>query len=343
MKKHLSFSSQAKNHRLWILALTVLMAGNMLVSCRKTNTSSSDIGYLPKEPDYTDSTQWYTNERNGVADVFYIVSTEIGDYNLPDGMVGHLADTYADSLRLPLYGEMLGVDTLFCGNEVALNFYAPYYRQCSLQTVMEESAGSLWKEFAFADVERAFDHFLKHINQGRPFVLAGFSQGALAVRELLRRMDDDTYQRMVAAYVIGYHITKADLEECGHIKPATGPSDTGVTVCYNSVKTADCAIPSISGGNVVAINPVNWRTDNTPATLVTEPSPLLPVNEQRKDTLTVRLDTTSQLLLVDGYTATDYVLPLFGKEGNYHTREIWLYRDCLKQNIAQRVMAKKAE
>ena len=57
MKKHLSFSSQAKSLRLWILALAVLMAGNVLVSCRKTNTSSSDIGYLPKEPDYTDSTQ----------------------------------------------------------------------------------------------------------------------------------------------------------------------------------------------------------------------------------------------------------------------------------------------
>jgi hypothetical protein len=63
---------------------------------------------------------------------------------------------------------------------------------------------------------------------------------------------------------------------------------------------------------------------------------LLPVAEQQKDTMTVRLDTASGLLLVQGFTAQDYILPLLGVDGNYHTREIWLYRDQLRENIARR-------
>ena len=57
---------------------------------------------------------------------------------------------------------------------------------------------------------------------------------------------------------------------------------------------------------------------------------------QKKDTMTVQLDVPSGLLIVEGFTATDYVLPLVGVEGNYHSREIWLYRDQLHDNMALR-------
>ena len=78
-----------------------------------------------QSPDYQDSTQWYVNNRQGV-DIFYIISTETGDYVLPNGRACHYADTYAGSLRIPLYGEMLGVDTLLSGRA---EYYSPYYRQ----------------------------------------------------------------------------------------------------------------------------------------------------------------------------------------------------------------------
>ena len=101
----------------------------------------------------------------------------------------------------------------------------------------------------------------------------------------------------------------------------------------------DANYPAQEGTNVLAINPVNWSTDADVASLITEPSPLKPVQEQTKDTMTVQLDTASNLLLVTGYSATDYVLPLIGNQTSYHTREIWLYRDQLKENIQQRVEA----
>lgn len=307
------------------LSSVALVALGLWTSCQSSPTAQEPI---PAEPDYQDATQWYITDRQAEADVFYIISTETGDYALPDGRICHYADTYNDSLRAPLYGEMLGVDTLLSGQ---LNYYSPYYRQCSLQSFETDSLGAARLPLAIDDVRRAFQHYLNHQNGGRPFVLAGFSQGAHIMLELLKEMSDDTFQRMIAAYAFG--ITIADTAR--HILPAQGADDTGVTICYNSVRDITCAMPGWTRSSL-AINPVNWRTDSLRASLITEPSPLLPVAEQKKDTMTVHLDTSSGLLIVEGFTAQDYILPLLGREGNYHTREIWLYRDHIRANIARR-------
>ena len=314
--------------------LLPLMAG--LLALTACSTRQMADGYIPAEPNYDEASQWYITDRQGEADIFYVISTETGDYpSAADGSLCHYADTYADSLRLPMLSEMEGVDTLLSGR---LNFYAPYYRQCSLQSFESDSLARQRLPLALDDVRRAFAHYLKHQNQGRPFVLAGFSQGALIALELMREMDDATYSRMVAAYIIGTNISQEMLDSVPRIRPAQRADDTGVTICYNSVRDASCTLWPRSA---VAINPVNWRTDSQEATLVTEPTPLQPVAAQQKDTLAVHLDTASNLLFVSGYSATDYVLPLIGKEGNYHSREIWLYRDQLRENIQQRVSAFK--
>ena len=314
-----------KKIKLIVLAACLL---SLLAQCQSPKTSQEA---LPAAPNYDEASQWYISDRQSQADVFYIISTETGDYTLA-GVPYHHADTYNDSLRAPLYSEMLGVDTLVSGR---LNYYAPYYRQCSLQSFGSDSLMAARYPIALDDVRRAFKHYLSHYNQGRPFTLAGYSQGAMIMLQLLQEMDEAAFQRLIAAYAIGVSISKEQLAS-PHIVPATGADDTGVTICYNSVRDARNAVSRIGENNVVAINPVNWRTDATPVTFMTEPTPLLPVDQQQKDTLTVHLDQASHLLFVEGYTATDYVLPLFGMEGNYHTREIWLYRDQLRDNMALR-------
>jgi len=228
---------------------------------------------------------------------------------------------------------MEGVDSLLSGR---LNYYSPYYRQCSLQSFVNDSLTKARLQMPLEDVRRAFRYYLDHQNGGRPFILAGFSQGGMIMLELQKEMDEETFSRMIAAYAIGVPI--ADSIHHRHIVAAKGADDLGVTICYNSVKDIHCTMPGFEHSSM-AINPVNWRTDGTPVTLITEPSPLLPVDKQKKDTMTVRLDTSSGLLLVEGLTATDYVLPLIGKEGNYHSREIWLYRHQLRENMALRAAA----
>ena len=317
-----------KKTLLWTTAMAA--ACLMLAACGATPARPvSDA--LPNEPDYSDSTQWYMNDRGGQADLFYIISTETGDYTRSEGALCHYADTYNDSVRGPMRGEMTGVDHLLSGN---LNYYSPYYRQCSLQSYASDSLTQARMPLPTGDVRRAFNYYLEHLNQGRPFILAGYSQGAIILLELLKEIDDSAINRMIAAYVIGATVSDDDARH-PHIKAARRADDTGVTICYNSVRDAGCALPHFEY-SAMAINPVNWRTDDTPATLTTEPSPHIPADRQQKDRLTVRLDPTTRLLFVDGYTGTDYVLPLIGKEGCYHSREVWLYREQLRLNMALR-------
>ena len=258
------------------VAATIALSGGMSLS------ACSDGKSIPAAPDYQDSTQWYVTNRQAAADVFYIISTETGDYRLPNGEMCHWADTYSDSLRAPLYAEMLGVDTWISGR---LNFFSPYYRQCSLQSFQSDSLTAERMPLATDDVRRAFKHYLKHQNGGRPFILAGFSQGAHIMLELLKEMDDHTYQQLIAAYAIGIAIH----ETAPHIVPAKRADDTGVTICYNSVRDTSCTMRGWER-SIMAINPVNWKTDSTRATLITEPSPLLPLAEQKQDTMTVHLE-----------------------------------------------------
>ena len=292
------------------------------LSCKKAD-NIHPLTVVPAAPDYADSSQWYVTLRDAPVDIFYIVSTETGDYTV-DGTTCHYADTRNDSIRQYLTGEMVGVDQILCGD---FNFYSPYYRQCTLQTFTSDSLVTSRIPLAMGDVQKAFVHYLAHYNHGRPFILAGFSQGGMAVVELLKQLDSATYSRLVAAYVIGWRITDNDLAQTNYIRPAKDSADLGVTICYNSVRDNSCAIPLLSDGNRIAINPVNWHTDATPATLV---SPI------SSDTLTITLDTNTLLLNVDGYSRTDYVLPLIGREGNYHSLEISLYRHCLRHNMALR-------
>ena len=294
-----------------LLITTVLIIS--AVSCKHR----SDV--IPIAPDYGDTTQWYIADRGAAVDVFYIVSTECDDY-MQDGKPMHYADTRNDSIRKLLYGEMEGVDRLLVGE---LNYYSPYYRQVTMETYTSDSLVEARMPLAYGDVRKAFDYYLEHYNNGRPFILAGFSQGAMAVVDLLMAMSDSTYSRLVAAYVIGYKVTDTN----AHIRPAQDSVDLGVTICYNSVRDNGCAVPILSDGNLMAINPVSWRTDATPAILI---------GPRYGDTLTVTLDTTSLLLHIDGYKRNDYMLPLIGCEGNYHCLEISLFSEVLRRNIALR-------
>ena len=276
---------------------------------------------VPAAPDYSRPAAWYTSFRGGDADLFYICSTETFDHPDADGRTLHYAEA-ADTAACPgIRMEMQGVDRLLSGT---LDFYSPYYRQITMETYRDEKLIRKRFPVALDDARRAFDHYLKHINRGRPFVLAGFSQGGQIVVELLKQMPDSVAQRMAAAYVIGWKITEEELEKYPVIRPAQRDDDTGVTVCYNSVRSREDASELVSGGNAVAINPVNWRTDATPAIM--------------HDSLRVTLDPVSKLLLVDGYDKFDYDTTFF-KPGCYHTFEIRWYSDRLRENIARRTEA----
>ena len=308
--------------RLFVLAfLTVLAA------CSRSNDSE----VVPDAPDYADDTMWITEDGDpdGTgADVFYVVSTWEEDWTDDNGRTIHYADVWSEAHREHMSREMTGVAAYMApGNR----FFAPYYRHATIDAFLTRDEEIIRERtrLAMEDVCEAFDYFQSRRDWNRPLIIAGFSQGGMAVVELLKHMDNDTYSQLAAAYVLGYKVTEEDVASCTHIRAAEGESDTGVTICYNTVKDVKYVNPVVSTTSF-AINPVNWTTDATPAVL--------------HDTITVTLSPEYHVLVVDGYEGSEYrPYADFINVGDIHSCEPWLYSECLQENIAVRARAWRAE
>lgn len=313
----------------YVAFLTVLLAAS-LTSCHdndKTNTSETGQ-YIPQAPDYADSSMWFAKENdkdgNG-ADVFYIVSTWETDWTTDDGKTCHYADVYNKRHRADMNKEISRIAAYMGeGN----NFYSPYYRHITIEgwaTLNEDTISNRFST-AMTDVRNAFNMFLSHRKPERPFILAGFSQGGKAVVELLKGMPEEMYKYLVAAYVLGYKVTPSDTAATTNIRAAQGADDTGVTICYNSVSDIRYIQPIVAEPCAMCINPVNWRTDATPATL--------------HDTITVTVSPEHHVLVLKGYSGSEYA-PILGflNVGDFHGCEPWLYQECLRKNIRQRIKA----
>ena len=282
----------------------------------------TDKTYIPQAPDYQDTTMWFTadDDAEGTgADIFYVVSTWEEDW-LYEGTVCHYADVWNAEHRAHMAIEISRAAAYMApGNR----FYAPYYRHMTIDgwVTGDEELIQCRTRLSMGDVCEAFDTFIARRDNSRPLVIAGFSQGGMAVVELLKHMSDETYSRLVAAYVMGYKITPADTL-CAHIHPAKGETDTGVAICYNTVKDVKYVLPIIAA-SAICINPVNWRTDDTPATL--------------KDTITITVSPEHHVLVATNYSASEYP-PFRGflNVGDIHSCEPWLYSECLQKNIGVR-------
>ena len=71
---------------------------------------------------------------------------------------------------------------------------------------------------------------------------------------------------MIAAYCLGDSLTKQYLEENPHVKAAQTADDLGVVVSWNTEGPANKGHSSlVVAPGAISINPLNWRTDDTPA------------------------------------------------------------------------------
>ena len=164
------------------------------------------------------------------------------------------------------------------------NLYEPYYRQsnlCAVGALDQYEFMEYQMQEQRTDVYAALDYYFENYNDGRPFILAGHSQGSMMLKIALRdyfQEHTDYLERMVAAYVIGYAITTDDLEFNPALKFAEGPDDTGVIVSWNTEGPENKHEDNICvWENAISINPLNWKRDETYA----------PVSENKGDRLPV--------------------------------------------------------
>jgi hypothetical protein len=192
------------------------------------------------------------------ADVFYVHPTSyVGsawNASLDDAAVNAATDAGATRIQATAFGGCCAV-------------YAPRYRQANLTAFTDPSAdGARAIRLAGDDVIAAFHFYVERYNGGRPFVLAGHSQGSILALRLLEEEIASTPLRdwLVAAYLIGSSLTEA---EAASVLPiCAAPAQTGCIAAFNA--RSDAYVPGIELQPIdgrLCVNPLTWRHDEASA------------------------------------------------------------------------------
>lgn len=338
-------------HSLYLILF--LLSQIWCIACANTKESEEGITSL----DWSDSTLWFEGGQRlqsvdlKKADVFYLLPTCVFAWEDASGEKHYNADPYNDKHRKSWSLSAQLADSIFASDA---NLFIPYYRQATFEGLLGDEA-KVAEHIAVSDAIDAFDYYLAHINHNRPFILAGYSQGGKMVIEILKHINDETYNNLIAAYVIGNGVTEQDTtrqagHSTSHIKLAKDAKSRGVTVNFNSVTSADAICPLLCTGNIGCINPVSWTTSATPATLLEKDAPAeaddsrfpygtAVVAKDKSRAVTVSIDPNHHVLIVDNVDPSRYYLPSlsdFFLLGNLHLQELTFYGKYLKENVLLR-------
>ena len=334
----MSTYSILKQIRKWLISAILV---TLVMSC---SMHQKKAGFIPT--DYSRSGHWLSLPADPTkpVDIFYLYPTAW----TPDSLTNTLYCAIDNPSMLA--GSLHALNTQATAFETTGNIYAPYYRQANaMQTLVlpEDKRWEILRQEPGEDVVAAFDYYINHYNNGRPFILAGHSQGANVMLILLSEYmasHPEIYSRMIAAYVIGYPVTAEFMAANKHLKFAEGPDDAGVIISYNTQSPE-----VIPGTNIVVanniglvINPINWKRDATPAPASESLGSYMPDNtlihyEKVLDFADACTDPAQGVLICNSVNDTAMATISGGIGlGVYHIFDIPLYYYNLRQNAENR-------
>lgn len=291
--------------------------------------------------DYADPANWFYTETERAdtrADVFFVPTTA---YSGSDG--GYVIDL-TDESRMAKYLGTVNMEKGIWDQQC--RFFAPVYRQASLLAFSEFGPDSVYFDHAYQDVRAAFLYYLENYNNGRPIVLAGFSQGGIMCQQLVKEFfaDADLSARLVACYTPGWRITADDLAAYPHLRPAQGEADTGVIIAYTTEAegvTESLLVPR--GMRTYAINPLNWKTDSTPADRSMNPGACFTdysgaITDEIPELTGAYIDPVRGTLIATDVTPAQYPGVQF-EDGIYHVYDYMFFYRSLQHNVAVRIDA----
>lgn len=315
------------------LVIILIISAVNLMSCSKDEDEN------PVNPDYSSAENWLRNPSPSKAvDVFYVYPT------VSSALSGSM-DITDPSERALAEGILKAQASVYEGET---NVFAPFYRQ--MTTNVDMSGGGLatdTKEFkqGAVDVQNAFDYYIENLNNGRPFMLAGHSQGSMALIELIKNRfgsDPELRSRLVAAYLIGYTVTDADLA-AANLSAAQNATDVGVVIAYNTQSVTSVGGPMLLPG-AHCINPLNWRTDNQQAE-ASENLGAVFFNDQTGEFLReepnycgAQIDTSNGALTTTIPEGENLDIGSY-PEGVYHRYDYAFWYRNLEQNVKDRIQA----
>ncbi|MBQ3425844.1 MAG: DUF3089 domain-containing protein [Clostridia bacterium] len=303
-------------------------------------------------PDYSKNNCWYQiPEITKDVDTIYIYSTVYMGFNEGDS---DYATINNPEMIKGVLGEYVTQASVY---EDSTNVFVPYYRQSSMRYAGEVAAetgdiDAAISGISYDDVTAALDYYFENYNEGRPFIIAGHSQGSSMVKLVLKKYfkeHSDYYERMVAAYPIGFSITKDDLEQYPHLKFATGETDTGVIISWNTEgpkNVEENAKNVVVLPNAISINPLNWKLDETYAS-ASENLGSLVLNKDATGYEIADIGADAQIDLARGVIVTNAkadpvdMVEYFGP-ASFHDSDYPFYYNNIKDNVAKRIAAFKA-
>ncbi len=250
-------------------------------SCKTTYMSKPFVeSEIPKEPNYANLNSWIAhpeikdtilnafypeNIENLKADVFYIYPTLITDKKNNTWN----ADVFDENQNNIIRNTAIQYQASAWAK--AGKIYSPLYRQVHYRSFFHpftNNGGISAGEIAYNDIKNAFIYYINHLNNGRPIIIAGHSQGAVHCKMLLRDFFDGTElkDKLIAAYLVG---TSIDEDYFKEIKPMYNPKENKGFVSWNTFRKNRKPKKNIDPGyfswknNSVAVNPITWDKSNT--------------------------------------------------------------------------------
>ncbi len=228
-------------------------------------------------------------------------------------------------------------------------FFAPYYRQAALDVYkMKAADAERYFALAYEDVKASFEYYYENCNQGRPIILAGFSQGADMCIRLLKDCfaDEEIQKQLIACYAIGWRVTEQETEEYPQLRFAEGESDTGVVIAFNSeAEDIDDSVIIPKGTKTLAINPLNWKTDGAVADKSLNLGACFTdydgnIGSEIPALTGAYIDDTRGALKVTDVSPADYPagLDIF-RDGIYHLYDYQFFYRNLEKNVQTRIRA----
>ena len=309
------------------------------------------LGILPHSPaawidlNYSRQSNWIIleNKKTCDVDVFYVLPTIFSDKNNTNMYWHDLPELQKKALMIAR------METgIFAGN---CRIFAPYYRQAEFRLALREltlpAVERKFTKLGIDDVKNAFRYYLRHYNKGRPFILFGFSQGAIALLEVMKTelADPKINSLLIAAYLIGYPAMPKHFPEYPHLITAQKADDIGCIITYNSQAPGKVKSLFTGSDDYFCINPVNWRTDGKRANASQHGGSRFFDYKNGKSTdcknlVSAQIDTATGALLVIPGRPGKYDSRTLG-QGVYHMYDLQFFYHDLKENVKLRIRAFK--